>query len=201
MKLGFDIDGVVNDLDSRLIKFVKDTYNVQLKSEDFKNYWIEKSTYVDDPELNKTIADGMISVVGDIDFQVTAKPYKEAIRGLRILKKAGHTLHFLTNRTIGKENEYKTGKWLRQSGVRFDSLNHCGLNGMKGMLGRSLHLDFYVDDHEPHLETMYKYKKRWTKGLGLFTQPWNIDNIDGSKFVRFNNWDEILRHLGPHYKR
>lgn len=200
MRLGFDIDGVVNDLDSALIKHVSDNFGITLSRDSFKDYWIEKSTYVDDPELNTKVVNSMLSVVGEVDFQITAKPYKEAIRGLRTLKKAGHSIHFLTCRTNGKINESKTSTWLRQNGVKFDSLNHCGVNGDKGMIGRSLNLDFYLDDHEPNLETMYAYKKRWRKGLGLFTQPWNKDSIDGSKFIRFDTWNEIIRHLGIHKK-
>lgn len=198
MRLGFDIDGVVNDLDAQLIKHVFKNFGVTLTSDSFKTYWIEKSTYVDDPELNIEIVNSMLSMVGNIDFQVAAKPYKAAVNGIRKLKKAGHSIHFLTCRTKGKINETKTAMWLKQNGLKFDSLNHCGVNGDKGILGRALNLDFYLDDHEPNLETMYAYKKRWHKGLGLFTQPWNKDSIDASKFKRFDNWNEIIRHLGVH---
>ena len=73
------------------------------------------------------------------------------------------------------------------------------LNTSKGRVGRSLNLDFFMDDCSWHLADMYRYKSRWRKGLGLFTQPWNKNEvIDITKYIRFDNWKDIIRHLGIH---
>jgi hypothetical protein len=56
-----------------------------------------------------------------------------------------------------------------------------------------------MDDCIWHLDDMFRYKNRWRKGLGLFTRPWNEnESIDLSRFLRFNNWKEVIRHLGIH---
>ena len=198
MELGFDIDGVVNDLVSHLIGYVDSSFGIKLGKETFKGYWLEKSTYVDDEKLNNEIIESMLKVVCDIDFQVKAKPYKDAVKALKLLKKSGHSLHFITSRNVGKDAENKTAEWFKHNGIKFDSLNHCGINGSKGVLGKNLNLEFYLDDHEMNLTSMYEYKRKWRKGLCLFTQVWNKGHIDGSRFIRLNNWEEVLRHLGVH---
>jgi len=197
MRLGFDLDEVVVALCDTLVDYINKEFNLQWTAEDFVEYDLLKNNYVDhDEEYNSQIAKTVLKKVRDIDFQVKAKPYPEAPRLLRMLKREGHSLHFITARDLtGTE---KTKKWLRKYRIPFDSVNHVGFGQEKGPVGRALNLDFYVDDHEFHLESMYKYKKRWTKGLALMTRPWNRDSIDASKFVRINDFKELRRHLGIH---
>ena len=80
--------------------------------------------------------------------------------------------------------------------IPFDSVDVLGPSEPKGYYGRKNNLDMYVDDLQKHLQSMWTYKKRWKKGLILFDRPWNKENFDGSKFIRLNNWQAILRHVG-----
>ena len=196
MKLGFDLDEVIVALCDLLVNHINDEFNLQWTIEDFVEYDLLKNNYVEDEEYNSKIARSIINVVSNIDFQITAKPYEEASKFIRVLKKEGHSVHFITARKKGAEN--KSVKWLRKHKIPFDSVHHLGYRGEKGPVGRALNLDCYVDDHEDHLESMYKYKRRWAKGLVLMTRPWNRDSMDASKFIRVNNFKELKRHLGIH---
>lgn len=196
MKLGFDLDEVVVALCDVLVEYMNEEFDLNWSLEDFKVYSLLENNYSDDEEHNGKIAKQIIEVVNDPEFQLTAKPYEGAPAFIRRLKKEGHSIHFITCRKLGAEKH--SIKWLRKYKIPFDSLHHLGYGAEKGKIGRALNLDFYIDDHEEHLESMYKYKKRWVKGLALMTKPWNADSYDASKFVRIHNWVELNRHLGIH---
>lgn len=195
MKLGFDIDEVICNLADAFEKYLKETYDIDWPIDCFAYFKFSSCNFHEDLELNTKIIEDMNVISNDPDFQLNAKPYKDALRALRGFKKQGHSLHFITNRPV--VNKEKTIEWFRRHNIPFDTIDVIG-KYEKGMVGRALNLDFYVDDLEEHLESMYRHKSRWHKGLGLMTRPWNADSIDGSKFVRFNNWREIERHLGIH---
>jgi uncharacterized HAD superfamily protein len=121
---------------------------------------------------------------------------EEGKQVIRLLKRGGHSIHFITSRS--KKFKELTIQWLRNNKILFDSINFVGHNGEKGVVARSLNLDFFLDDLEKSLESLYKYKKRWRKGLCLLDKPWNADYIDGSRFIRMKNWQAVYRHLGIH---
>lgn len=196
MKLGFDLDEVVVALCDALTKYINDKFDLGWTVEDFKVFNLLHNKYSDDEEYNDKIAKDIIEVVSGIEFQLTAKPCEGATEFIRRMKKEGNSIHFITNRKYGKED--RSAKWLREYKIPFDSINHVGFGAEKGRFGRILNLDFYIDDCEEHLESMYKYKKRWNKGLALMDRPWNRDSIDGSRFIRIKNWKELTRHLGIH---
>ena len=196
MKLGFDVDDVVADLTSALIKYIYNTYNITLSDEELRRYSVLDNIFTSDKEVNEKIVIDLAQKSKDSKFQSTIKPYKDAVECIKKLRRSGHTLHYISSRNIGAE--YETAKWFRKHHIPFDSIHSVGLEQEKGMLGRALNLDFYIDDLEEHLESMMKYKKRWRKGLALFTRKWNKDSIDASKFIRLDNWTQISRHLGIH---
>jgi len=194
MKLGFDLDEVVVDLTSELCDYLAIRYGIEWSVDDFINYGFYDCCFDIDPEVNKSIASSVLERANDAEFQFQAAPVEGACEVLNKLKKAGHTLHFITSRP--KQNQPWTFKWLRKYDIPFDSVDVIGHSEHKGLYGRKLDLDMYVDDLERHLVSMLTYKKRWRKGLILLDKPWNSANYDGSKFIKLNNWQEILRHVG-----
>jgi uncharacterized HAD superfamily protein len=197
MKLGFDIDEVICALCDVTVIWMKEEFNIDWAVEDFKEFDLTKSIYSEDPEYNEKVTKKLIETICDPEFQITAKPFEGAPAFMRRLRKEGHTIHFITCRDCGAEN-YSV-KWLREYNIPFNSVHHLGnVECEKGMYGRSLNLDFFIDDVEAHLLSMYKYKKRWKKGLMLWTRPWNEDSLDTSKFIRAKKWADISRHLGIH---
>lgn len=194
MRLGFDLDEVVVDLTAEFEKYLESTYGIEWPMNCFVHYDFVKCVFDSDEEFNARITEDMLKVANDIDFQFQAKPMEGAVEVLHKLRRAGHKLYFITSRP--KRNQPMTYKWLRQNDVPFDGLAVVGHDNPKGIYGAKYRLDMYVDDLHKHLESMWLYKKRWRKGLLLLDKPWNESYIDGSRFSRIKNWQEILRHVG-----
>lgn len=201
MRLGFDIDGIVADMAQSLIDHANEKYNLNHTTEIFVYHNIFKDEYTDDDALNKEIAKSMVdNVIHNEDAIYEVKPYEYAAESILRFKR-WHSIHFVTSR--GGPEKRITVEWLRKHDIHFDSVHCTGPSdpggSSKGMFGRSLNLDFYIDDQSKHLEAMYKFKARWHKKLALYTRPWNVAKpVDNSKIVRVDSWKEITRHLGIH---
>ena len=202
MKLGFDIDGITANMAKAMVELINARYDLNYDVDVFEDHNIHKNMYVDDPELNEEIAMCMRrEIIENPDAVVALEIYKDGVKAVRKLSKSGHTIHHITSRPA---NQYDaTVEWLRKNHIPFDTVHVVGKNGIagasaigKGRLGRSLNLDFYIDDQVRHLDDMYRYKNRWRKGLALYTRPWNINEAIDSGMSRFDNWVEIIRHLG-----
>ena len=123
-----------------------------------------------------------------------ALPFNGAKETLSSLREAGHKIFFITSRP--KENKQLTIKWLEKHNITFDELNVIGHDEEKGVYGDKLDLDMFVDDLEKHLVSMFKHKKKWCKGLLLFSRPWNTENV---RFNRVNGWKEIIGCVENNY--
>lgn len=201
MKLGFDIDGVVANVAQTVIDGINKKYGLNHTVGILVYNSVSTGKYVEDEELNKKLDQFMRDeILDNHDAMLSLEPHEGAVEAINKLKRY-HSIHFITARKC--ESKDVSIAWCKKHKIPLDSLHAIGTAGTgksnKGMIGRSLNLDFYIDDHPKHLESMYKYKNRWRKGLGLFTRPWNADEpLDMSKFIRFNNWNEVVRHLGVH---
>lgn len=194
MRIGFDLDEVVVSLTKEFEVYLKDKYNIYWPIEEFKFYGLNNCVYTDDKDRNKEIVAELMELADDPEFQLTAKPCEDAVRVLKAIKRTGHKIFFLSSRP--KANYKNTILWLRKYNIPFDGVYIIGKQAEKGIYGRKLELDMYVDDLEFHLLNMYKHKRRWKKGLLLMSRPWNMDSVDGSKIKRVENWESILRHVG-----
>lgn len=195
MKLGFDIDDVICDLVTPLSAYIKEKYaNVDWANTPYVRF--DNCACSEDPEENDVIARDIMTTARDPEFQASLLPFDDAVMAIKRYKKLGHSIHFITARLCSKE---QIAVWLRANKLPFDSIHTDPGDGKKhekGKLGRVLNLDMYVDDLEENLLSMWRYKKRWRKGLLLFDRLWNQGPYDASKFTRVHNWGEIDRHLG-----
>lgn len=197
MRLGFDIDGIVADMAQVMIDRVNEKFGLSLTTEAFKVHEVRNNSYVDDPDLNKEIISTMFTDVIRNDDAIKEIPlYDDAIRHLYMLQKAGHHLFFITAR--GKAQKDSTIDWFIKNKVPYDEIHVIGSES-KGRYGRSLNLDFFIDDDFPNLEEMYKYKQRWRKGLAIFDRPWNRKiPVDPMRYARLSDWPDVFRHIGIH---
>lgn len=201
MKLGFDLDGVVSNMAKALVNKTNEKFGIDITEDYFINHNLFKNHYSDKSGLDHEIAKFMTSeVVHNKSVLYELEPYEDVQTSFRELRKGGHKFYFITAR---RKDEYEvTINWLRRNNIPFDALHHIpSIKGdsRKGLMGRSLNLDFYIDDQYKHIENMYRYKNRWRKGLALFTRPWNVNEVvDGTICIRVDNWDALIRHLGIH---
>ena len=198
MKLGFDIDGIVANMAQAMVDFINKKYELDHTVDVFNFHELWKNKYVDDEKLNRQVTQDMYDeIIDNSEALLKMSPYFDAASVLQVLKKNGHSLHFITaRRDVAKKS---TVDWFRKNKIPFDTIHVTGSTPRprKGMLGRNLNLDFYIDDQTEYLEEMYMYKNRWRKGLFLFTRPWNENEaVDLSKFKRISSWKELNRYLG-----
>jgi len=203
MKLGFDIDGITCNMAQAMVDLINEKYDLEYDVNVFKDHNIHNNMYTDDPELNEEIAMTMrTGIIENSETLVELPVHEEAVEALKRLYRYGHSLHHITARPSTQRKA--TIEWLRKNFIPFDTVHVMGSDGKegaalktgKGRLGRSLNLDFYLDDCVWHLSDMYRYKNRWRKGLGLFNRPWNVGVAIDYTMTRFDNWNDIIRHLG-----
>jgi len=202
MKLGFDIDGIVADMGATMVEHINSTFGLNHTVDVFVNHQIFDNTYVEDQEENDKIAASVYdNVIHNEDTLLTLKPHDDAVEAIRKLYKYGHSIHFITARSKGQHGT--TISWIRSNLIPFNTIHSVGKDGLKGgevskgQQARALNLDFFIDDDPANLPDFYRYKKRWRKGVALFTRPWNVnESIDESRFIRFDKWTEVIRHLG-----
>ena len=203
MKLGFDIDGVVANTPLAMVTYINEKFNLNFTETVFKHHDVFSNTYVEDPEENEKIAGAMLKeVILNADRMSKVEIYDDAVEAIRKLSRQ-HSIHFITSRP---ESQHQvTIKWLRANNIPFNTINSLGSDAPgggkvgKGKTARSLNLDFFIDDSPTNLPDFYRYKKRWRKGIALLTKPWNENTtIDEGMFLRFNSWNEVIRHLGIH---
>ena len=194
MNLGFDLDEVVVDLVSEMNIYIGTHYGIEWSIDDFIKFDIMECNFHHEPEINGKIQKELKYLANDADFQFKAQPFPEARRAIQLLKKVGHKIIFVTSRP--KQNQPLTFRWLRQNDIPFDVLDVIGHDEPKGVYSKRRNLDMFMDDCLPHLESMWRHKKRWRKGLLLLDKPWNIGPIDSTKYIRIYDWQEVLRHLG-----
>jgi uncharacterized HAD superfamily protein len=195
MKLGFDVDGITCNMAQSMVDLINERYNLNYGVDVFEDHNIKNNNYVDDPDTNAEIVLAMREeVIENIDGLIDLPVYEEAVEALKKLSRQ-HSIHHITSRHV--DQTQATIDWLRKNYVPFDTVHVVGGTGTgKGRLGRTLNLDFYMDDCDWHLKSMYRYKNRWRKGLGLFTRPWNANIPIDYTMTRFDDWKSIIRHLG-----
>jgi uncharacterized HAD superfamily protein len=201
MKLGFDIDGIVANTPLAMVSYINEKFDLNFTETVFNHHDVFSNTYDDDPEQSKRIARAILEeVILNKDKMGALEPYEDAAEAIRILSRQ-HTIHYITSRPQSQHRI--TVDWMRSHRLPFTTVNSLGTdlpgggNQGKGKVARSLNLDFFIDDDPSNLPDLYRYKKRWRKGVALFTRPWNINHtVDESKFLRFDEWHAVIRHLG-----
>lgn len=120
----------------------------------------------------------------DIWFKDVAKgngwcrldPIEGTERGLKLLRRKGHTIHIITSR---KGGELNTVKWIQNHKIPYDSL-HIGRDKTR------VNVDVLVDDWERNWEEVTAAGGR----VLLWDQPWN-SHVVGAE--RVFNWDDVLK--------
>jgi len=93
---------------------------------------------------------------------------------------AGHSIHFLTARTIGTKFAHNTLDWLHQHGFMYDSITFSYDKTI-------MDLDIVIDDHERN----YKRITAAGKNAVLLDQPWNRHVKDAER----TSWEEMGGYL------
>lgn len=177
LKIAVDIDGVLADQVTVVLKRLNVKYNLSLTKNDIS-------------EWDYKIADTNIKI--EIEKALQEKEYVLSLPVIQGAKEGMDYLyqnHYVTIATSRpKETESETKEWIS---LYFGYHDFCNTRGASKNCVQS---DVLIDDHIPNIEDFAK-----TRGFGLlFSQPWNqkrsrIDSMMREGKVYYcNNWEDVI---------
>lgn len=161
MKLGIDLDGVVYPFDEAFRHYVTTYRGFDPARCTAPKRW---SFYED---WGLTTAEFMELLAAGVDEDVIftwGDPYPGAKESLERLKAAGHSLHVITDRTVGSPGvaQYATVAWLAVHGIPYDTITFAADKTIANVQA-------HVDDKIENYLAMDKVGC-WAF---LLTRPWN----------------------------
>lgn len=193
MKIGVDIDDTKVDFVGNYILFFNQTYNKDLKREDFKTY-----------SFNQTIGGTIEDSIKMINQFYESKLFKEmvplpnSVEIIKSLKQAGYELFVITSRPnfIKAETEKFIDKFFQNLfSDLFFSYNHYTKrkNGGKSKAEICLYnkISFMIDDS---LEYCKQCAEKGIEALLFGNSPWNQDG-GWSEKIRVENWLKVGERL------
>ena len=189
MNIGLDLDEVIVDISSQLVKLINKTYGTSHTMEVFQDYNFFVNDYLGTPEGNLDVANSLVKWVNDPEFIARLDPFPCAMDVVNSFIEEGHTVHFITAR---REHLHEsTRQWLLDHDIPHNSLYVIGMDTCKGMIGKTLALDLYVDDYHENVIPMLKKTKA---KVFLVNRPWNKIYAN-KKVTRINKLGEIGRYV------
>lgn len=159
MRVGVDLDGCLYDFGSSLSYYL---INYEGFPEELCNAPKVWNFFL---EWGLTLEEYLAAYARGVDAGVVlrvGKPDTDCIKVLSELKDAGHTLHIVTYRTVGKKAIQNTSEWLDEWGVPFDSIT---FSKDKTIVKN----DVFIEDN------MDNFKALWEADIAcyLMDRPWN----------------------------
>ena len=174
---GFDIDGCIVEIDSLLLKYIKELYGYSLEGTDITCYVLEECLPLSREQIvkciDKTIADvdNLFPIPGSIEF----------LRYYHLI--SGKIIQFITARW-DKESTYKwLNKWLVD--IPFDVIFSKGRYKIDPI--NEFGIDIFVEDK---LKTALNLAQNNIKVL-LLDQAWNQLKELPPNIIRMKDWGEI----------
>lgn len=172
MRVLLDCDGVVADWTKAVAAVVR-----KHGGEMDTTKWFKRN------DLPEQIRNKVMYEIGAAGFNSTFEVIKGSKEAIKLLRKLGHEVHFVTSMWDCPTWTYDRNVWLRYhklanapDGVTYEKNKYISSG------------DFFVDDKIKNVE---EWKAAWPNGVAiLWAQPWNAD-YKGS-LLRFNDWDRLV---------
>lgn len=160
MKIGIDLDGVCYDFAASVRRYMEDTQcdttqcSEALRWEFYEDWGMSLGEFLDC--FSKGVNTGTIFWYGD--------PHPGTREALQTLREYGHTLHIITDRSIGSPGiaAYSTLRWLAEHNIPYDTITFSKDKTV-------VPTDFMIDDKLENYDEL--------DGVGcevwLFDRPWN----------------------------
>lgn len=193
MRIGIDLDEVLADFNSGLIKWHNEKYGTSLKRENFISYFFNQV-------WGGTIEETIIKVndFHHSEYFEKLSPVEASVEAIPILSRE-NDLFIITSRPDFLENE--TERWVnyffeKQFKEIFHSSNHYSQATNSGktklQICRDLGVSVLIDDS---LNYISQCASTEVNGLLFGNYPWNQNGHLPSNIFRTNNWKEVLEKL------
>jgi len=172
-KIGIDIDGVVCDVMSSLLKKCNEEYNLNLSVKDITEWNYKNHKFELEDEIRKHFA--------DYDFLISLPLINDAEKAIKFLKKH-YKVVFITSRW--RFTKRVTKKWIKK---------HFGKT--KIIFEREkehINVDLLIDDKFGQVNA---FTRETGKPSILFSQPWNEMMEIKEPICRCRNWVEVLLYI------
>ena len=189
MLIGLDLDEVLCDLATHMCDYIKLEHDKEHDHDIFSSYNFYENDYTGSDVKNAKVADDLIVQVNKADWLGQALPISGIPKAVQTLKLMGHEIHILTARAEGEEDY--TSRWLLKFQIPFDSVTHIGYGSCKGVVGKEMGLDVFVDDHTYNIEQMLEYTDA---DIYIVTRPWNVD-YNNEKVTRINHVSALINKI------
>lgn len=162
MRVGIDLDGVCYDFAASVREYLCNTARTHdfaacpdpTRWEFYEDWGLDLPAFLD--VFNSGVDAGVIFTHGN--------PHANVGEAFKVIKGAGHSIHIVTDRAVGKPgaSEAATSAWLSSHGLPFDSLTFSADKTV-------VNLDVMVDDK------LSNYDALEAAGVDayLLTRPWN----------------------------
>ena len=135
--VGVDLDGVIADIVSQLVRFSRIEYELNLSPSAFRSENIETCTPIKPDQLRKLFCEPK--------FFQTMRAMQGARRSLTQLIAAGYAVHIVTDRFWYPEIQDDTRRWLSDRLIRVNSLVFATKTA-KQSVARKLELGWFIED-------------------------------------------------------
>ena len=124
MIIKLDIDGVLRDMESPMIRLYNERFQTHMKSGDLISYDIDKSF----PLFQKVGIDGYKFFFEDHlqDCYINADAYERAAEAVQLLRKRGHIIHVVSYQPSLKAQK-ATLEWLNINNIKFDNITFTNI--------------------------------------------------------------------------
>lgn len=172
MKFGCDIDGVVTNLNQRMVQWAKDKYNKTFLPSAIYN------------EQAMGLTSEEVSAMFVPEFFLGMAPYQKNITALQAMHREGHELLFITSRPATRKMFSATVSWLHQYEVPADVLH---FSDNKAQAAAAFSLDRFIEDFVDYANSLASVVER----VYLIDQPYNQGATLEPGVLRVSNVNEV----------
>jgi uncharacterized HAD superfamily protein len=135
--VGVDLDGVIADIVTQLVRFSRSEYDLRLLPSEFRSENIETCTQIKTEQLRKLFCEPK--------FFQTMRVIQGARRSLMRLTAAGYAVHIVTDRFWYPQIRDDTRQWLSSRLIRVNSLVFARKTE-KQSVARNLEIAWFIED-------------------------------------------------------
>ena len=179
LRVGFDLDGVVYDFRKAHSEFEVGRGNAHCSLRRAARHWDYFEGW------GMSLDDWLTSYEDGVNAGLilrTGEPLPGARAAFRDLRRAGHTIHIVTDRAIGRDPQEATIEWLARNGLVYDSLTFSRDKTV-------VQTDVFVEDRLQNADALNAAGTR----CYLINRPWN--RVDGDDRPRVNTLREFVQRV------
>ena len=180
-----DLDGVLRDIFSQMIKLYNNKFGESLKPEDVKDYDVDVSF----PKAHAAYGSSyhyFFEKHADYVF-LLSPPMEGAVEAIKRLKEYGKVVIATIQPTT--HNKILALKWLDKWGVPYDEIRFVDTKV-------GIDCDYFIDDYPKNMESVGGLKI-------LINAPYNqcVDEVDGWRIYRFESLERFVDWVGKNLEK